>query len=99
MDAPSHFIEDGITLEKIPIDNLIGDAIVVNISAKADKDPDAELEVSDLEAWEKQHGRIPDKAIVFMYSGRGRYWPDPVKYFGTNTPNNSATFHFPAKTF
>ena len=97
-DAPRHFIKDGITLEKIAIETVVGEAVVINISAKADKNPIAELEISDLEAWETKHGRIPDNAVVFMYTGRGRFWPDKVKYFGTNTPDNSTTFHFPGNT-
>jgi len=88
MDAPSHVIKDGISLEKVSIDNLHGQGIVVNVSAKVDKKPNAELEISDLEEWERKYGRIPDNPVVFMYSGRGKYWPDRKKYFGTETPDD-----------
>ena len=41
------------------------------------------MDVSDLEAWESKHGRIPDGAVVVCYSGWGRkYSKRPEKYFG-----------------
>ncbi len=44
---------------------------------------DATLDVSNLEAWESKHGRIPDGAVVVCYSGWGRkYSKQPEKYFG-----------------
>ncbi|XP_031567822.1 uncharacterized protein LOC116302625 [Actinia tenebrosa] len=95
IDAPRHFNEAGITLEKIPIESMVGDAIVVNVSAKCDQDRDYQMSVDDLKEWEKTYGPIPAKSIVFMYTGFGRSYPDKKKYFGTNTPTNTSTFHFP----
>jgi len=71
MDAPSHFIQNGPNMDDITIENFHGEGIVVNVSAKAEKNPNAELEISDLEEWEKKYGRIPDNPVVFMYCGRG----------------------------
>ncbi|XP_020903586.2 uncharacterized protein LOC110242002 [Exaiptasia diaphana] len=95
IDAPNHFIEDGIPVDKIKINQVVGDGIVVNISSKAEKNPNAELEISDLEDWEKKHGRMPDEPVVFLYSGWGKFYPDKVKYFGTNSTNDFTKFRFP----
>ncbi len=44
---------------------------------------DAEVDVSDLEEWERLYGRIPDGAIVIMYSGHGaKYSNDFASYMG-----------------
>jgi kynurenine formamidase len=39
--------------------------------------PDARVEVADLRAYERHHGRIPRHAAVFMYSGWERRVGDP----------------------
>ena len=41
----------------------------------------SEERVGDLEAWEEKHGKIPDGAILFLYSGRGKDWANPEKFF------------------
>lgn len=98
IDAPRHFNKSAITLEKIPIESMVGDAIVVNVSAKCDQNRDYEMTVDDLKEWEKEHGAIPERSIVFMYTGFGRFYPDKKKYFGTDDPTNTSTFHFPGMT-
>jgi len=51
--------------------------------------------VADLEAWEKQHGRIPKGALVLMLSGWGERWPDKKRYLGTDQPGDVEHLHFP----
>lgn len=92
MDAPVHFVKGGKSLHEVPLESVIGDAIVVNVSAKADKNPTYQMTVEDLEDWEKEHGRIPDDSIVLMYTGRGKYWPDEKKYFGVDDVTGSLNF-------
>ena len=45
IDAPSHLIEGGQTAENIPLEKLVGPALVVSI----DKEPDEEITAEDLE--------------------------------------------------
>ncbi len=59
------------------------------------KDADYRLSVADLEAWEKQHGRIPKGALVLMLSGWGERWPDKKRYLGTDQPGDVEHLHFP----
>ena len=63
VDAPIHFAEGGWTLAEIPLEKLIGPAAVVDVSGAAARDRDYLVGVADLEAWESQHGRLPDGAI------------------------------------
>ncbi len=43
------------------------------------------VEVSDLKSWESEHGRIPDGAVVVMYSGWGeRFSGDTKAYVGAS---------------
>jgi len=95
IDAPIHFGKDQHTLDKIPLYRLVAPAAVVDVRDAVAKDRDYRLSAEDLKTWESRHGRIPIGAIVLMHSGWGRYWPDKVKYFGSATPGDPETLHFP----
>lgn len=95
LDAPIHFFRGGMSSEQIPLDRLIGPAVVVDVSARAT--PDYRIEVADLEAWERAHGRIPDGAILLLRTGWGERWPDRLSYLGTERTGPEAVpeLHFP----
>lgn len=97
LDAPIHFSEGRHTSEQIPIARLIGPAAVVDVSEAAAADPDYQVSVSDLEAWEAEHGRIPDGAILLLDTGWGDKWPDRERYLGTSLtgPDAVPELHFP----
>jgi len=69
MDAPAHFVANAPTCDKISPETLIAPLVVISIAAKAAKNADATLDVDDIMAWEKQHGRLPRGAFVAMHSG------------------------------
>src|SRR6184192_2221026 len=52
LDAPIHFAEGRWTADEIPLDRLVGAAVVVDVSEKAARDPDALLVRADLETLE-----------------------------------------------
>src|SRR5437879_3054809 len=95
LDAPFHFAEGKWTTEQIPLANLIGSGIVIDVHSKAEHDRDYLLQPEDIRAWEKRHGRMPKDGIVLMYTGWGRYWGDRKRYFGTDEPGNVTDLHFP----
>ncbi|QBJ95712.1 cyclase family protein [Rhodococcus sp. ABRD24] len=80
IDAPAHKIADGATVEELPIEDFVAPIAVVDISAKAAVDADALLTVADIEAWEREHGRVPARSIVAMHSGWEARLTDPVRY-------------------
>ena len=97
IDAPIHFAEGHKTVDQLPIDQLTGTAVVVDVSARAQKDADYQITVADLKAWEERHLQIPNGAIVFFRTGFARHWPDAKKYLGTDEkgPEAVAKLHFP----
>nr|MBI3612376.1 cyclase family protein [Nitrospirota bacterium] len=95
LDAPIHFGQGRRTVDQIPLGQLTGPAIVVDVRARCEEQPDYELAVEDLQAWESRHGRIPDGAIVLMFSGWGQRWSDRQLYLGSRTPDDPLTLHFP----
>jgi len=97
LDAPSHFSEDGLGVDAIPPERLVGPGVVVDVAARCSRDPDCTVAVADLEAFEARHGRIPAAAIVLLRTGWGGRWPDPAAYLGTaeRGPGAVAKLRFP----
>lgn len=94
MDAPIHFSKGKWSVDQIPLENLIGEGIVVNMSAKASNDRNAQLTVRDLQIWEENNGRIPDDSLLFVFTGWCNFWPNYEMYMGTKS-NDSTLYRFP----
>jgi kynurenine formamidase len=84
IDAPVHFAEGANPVDEIPLEQLIGEAVVIDVTQQVSKDRDHQVSVADLEAWEAQHGAIPHRAIVLLKTGFGQYWPNAGQYLGTD---------------
>lgn len=95
LDAPIHFAESGWSVEEIPVAQLTGEAIVLDIRSHADSNPDYTLQVEDIDQWEALHGRIPPQSLVLLFTGYGQFWPEKSRYLGSPTPEDPATLHFP----
>jgi len=97
IDSPIHFAEGKQTVDEIPLERLIGPAIVIDVSKKALSDPDYQISVKDFTDWEAKNGTIPEGSIVLLNTGYAKYWPDRVKYMGTDKRGSEAVkdLHFP----
>lgn len=92
VDAPGHFHTDGETIDNYAAELLYSPAVVIDISAKAEENPDATLDVADIEAWESANGEIPAGALVFMYSGWESRWDDAEAFRNADA---DGVMHFP----
>jgi kynurenine formamidase len=95
VDAPCHFAEGRLTLDAIPLERLIGPAAVVDVRPACAADPDYRVRVADILEHEKQHGRLPEGAIVLFRTGWGERWPDRKRYLGDDRPGMTTELHFP----
>lgn len=97
LDAPVHFAEGQHSVEQIPLERLIGSAVVIGVEEQAAADRDYLITTGDLLDWEQEHGTIPDGAIVLFRTGFGKFWPDRVAYMGTAERGAEAValLHFP----
>lgn len=70
-DAPIHWIsgQDGKDVASVHPGRLVGPAVVIDRAAQCQQDPGYLLTVADLEAFEAEHGRIPEGAWVLLRSG------------------------------
>jgi len=90
-DAPIHFAAAGRTIDQVPLQEWIGPAVKVDVTAQCERDRDTLLTPEDLRSWEKANGPIPDKAWFIMYTGIGtRYYPDKKAVLGTEKTGQEA---------
>ena len=95
LDAPIHFAEGRRTSDEIPLSDLIGPAVVIDVTAKVT--PDYLVSVDDLTAWEAVNGAIPGGAILLIRTGWSDLWHDRRAYLGTDLSGEAAVaeLHFP----
>ena len=96
LDAPLHFAEGRRSTDLVPLEQLIANAVVIDVSAKADKDRDYRATREDVLAFEKDHGRIAAGAIVLLRTGWSRHWPNAKAYLGDDTPGDASKLSFPS---
>lgn len=97
LDSPVHFAEGKLTVDRIPLNRLIGPAVVIDVMSQSGANADYLITVADIEAAEQQDGPIPAAAIVLLRTGFSRRWPDAAKYLGTAERGDGAVakLHFP----
>ena len=79
LDAPFHFVKNGIKIDQIPLSRLMGKAILIKIK----KSKNSPITKSDIVHFEKENGNIPNKSSIFFFTG----WQKNLKkdnYFTEN---------------
>ncbi len=97
IDAPVHFARGRHSVDEIPLDQIIGPAILIDVTRQTETNRDYLVAESDFRNWERRHGRIPPGSIVFLRTGFGKLYPDRKKYMGTDKRGDDAVadLHFP----
>lgn len=96
LDAPIHFAKNGLTADRIPIEQFIGPAVVIDVTSKTARDADYRLTRADVLAWERENGLVPRGAIVVLRTGWGMRWPNAKGYLGDDTKGDASKLHFPS---
>jgi kynurenine formamidase len=96
LDAPIHFAENGLTADRVPLEQLVAPAVVIDVSAKAAADPVYRLTRDDVLAFERRNGPIARGTIVLLRTGWSSRWPDRQAYFGDATPGDASKLRFPS---
>jgi kynurenine formamidase len=74
VDPPAHFTEDGITMDKIPLKQMILPLIVLDNTTYQTKDDNHAFSVADLKAWEEKHGKVPRGSFVALRTDMYKDW-------------------------
>ena len=72
MDAPVHFLLHGADMADSRARDLARPAVVMDVRVLADPAAIEEVDVDDLQAWESEHGRIPEGAMVLLLTGHAK---------------------------
>jgi len=83
VDAPAHQIAGGATLDEIPLERLVTEAVTLDVSGRAP----GPLSLRELEP-ELQKIRAGD--IVFLYSDNARNWGSDAYWTGWSYPDAEA---------
>jgi arylformamidase len=84
VDAPAHQIAGGATLDEIPLESLVTDAVTVDLSGR-DPGPIGWGELEPL------LGSLGDGDWLFLYSGNGRNWGSEAYWTGWSYPDSAAS--------
>ncbi len=68
MDVPLHFHGDGRDMASIRVDEMVNPLCVIDKHEECAANPEFTMQVDDILAWEKEHGRIPEGAFVAFRS-------------------------------
>ena len=97
LDSPVHFAKGRNTSDEIPLQQLMGAAVVIDVTSQCANNRDYLVSVADFENWERRNGRIRPGTIVLLRTGFGKFYPDRKKYLGTDERGADAVakLHFP----
>ena len=98
VDAPIHFAKHGQTVDEIPLEHLVGNAIKIDVSSKALDNPEYLVGIDDFLNWEDvQKEQIPKGSIILLETGFSKYYPNKLAYLGTEMrgPEAVKDLHFP----
>ena len=75
MDAPSHILQGGMSLDQMPIEQFTGKAVVLNVSSP----PLPTLTLDDVM---KHHDLVADCDFVLLHTGWNRHWGSDSYFTG-----------------
>jgi len=81
VDPPAHFDLNGLTMDKIPLEQMILPLVVLDDTPYLAADPNHAFGVADLQAWEKEHGQVPKGAFAALRTDMYKDWDtDPERF-------------------
>ena len=85
-DAPVHWVtgKDSLDVARVPPAQLVGPAVVIDKSTDCAKDPDFLLEIAHVEAWQREHGPLPDGGWLLYRTGWDAWADDQAAFLNAN---------------
>lgn len=81
VDPPAHFDPNGITVDQIPVKQMILPLVVFNVTPLLKEDPNHALSISDIKNWEHNHGRVPSGCFAALRTDMYKDWnTDPQRF-------------------
>jgi kynurenine formamidase len=81
VDPPAHFSAGGITMDRIPLKEMILPLVVFDMTPLLKSDPNHAFSVEDVKAWEKVHGAVPAGSFVALRTDMYKdFQSDPERF-------------------
>jgi kynurenine formamidase len=81
VDPPAHFDPDGITMDEIPLKQMILPLVVLDDTPFLAGDPNHAFTADDLRAWEREHGEVPRGSFAALRTDMYKDWDaDPERF-------------------
>jgi kynurenine formamidase len=77
LDPPAHWDPNYPTIDELPPTFAVRPLVVISITDQLKTAPGYHLQVGDIAAFEKTHGRIPEGSVVFVRSDWSKSWSVP----------------------
>ena len=74
MDAPMHFVKEGMGIDEIPLAQCMAPAYVIDLQEKVGGDSEYVVMEEDIIEWEEEYGLIPDECFVLIRMGWDQFW-------------------------
>jgi kynurenine formamidase len=84
VDPPAHFAPNGITMDQIPLKEMILPLVVFDETPLLAADPNHAFSVQDLLAWEAKNGRVPAGAFAALRTDMSKDWDANPERFKRN---------------
>jgi kynurenine formamidase len=81
VDPPAHFDPAGMTMDKIPLKQMILPLVVFDMTPMLGSDPNHALSVADIKAWERKHGRVPKGSFAALRTDMYKDWDSNPERF------------------
>jgi kynurenine formamidase len=94
-DPPGHFHKGLRLIDEIPVKEMILPLVVIDCSQKVSANPDYQLVLEDIQAWETRHGRIPQGAFVAMRTDWYKRFSDINAFYNKDDKGQA---HYPGWT-
>ena len=76
LDPPAHWAPEYPAIDELPPTYAVRPLVVISIVPQVKQDPQYALQVADIQAFERQHGRIPAGAVVMVRSDWSKRWTE-----------------------
>jgi kynurenine formamidase len=95
VDPPGHFHKGLRMADEIPVKEMMLPLVVIDCSQKVAANPDYQLVLGDVKAWEEKHGPIPAGSFVAMRSDWSKRFNDFDAFYNKDAQGQS---HYPGWT-
>jgi kynurenine formamidase len=80
LDPPAHWAPEYPAIDELPATYAVRPLVVISIVPQVSENPSYALQVADIRAFERRHGRIPAGSVVMVRSDWSKRWTDdPVQ--------------------